>query len=94
MIPPIPQIVPLDLWADLLGALNTMMAPLYWAVSWVMTTFHALFASFLGADSGWAWALAELGVVGLAGALTVLGGARLTRLEELPYVVRSVLRRG
>ncbi|MFT4217801.1 MAG: membrane protein insertase YidC [Micropruina sp.] len=48
----------MDLWGDFLGALNTMMQPLYLAVSWIMSSFHALFASFLGNDSGWAWALA------------------------------------
>lgn len=58
MIPPIPQIVPLDLWGDILGGLNTMMQPLYLAVSWIMASFHTLYASFLGEDSGWAWALA------------------------------------
>lgn len=58
MIPPIPQIVPMDLWGDLLGALNTMMHPLYLAVSWIMASFHTLYASFLGPDNGWAWALA------------------------------------
>ena len=78
MIPPIPQIVPLDLWGDLLGALNTMMAPLYWAVSWVMTTFHALFAAFLGADSGWAWALAII-------SLTVV-----IRTALIPLFVRQI----
>ena len=60
MIPPIPQIVPMDLWGDFLGALNTMMQPLYLAVSWIMSSFHSLYASFLGEDSGWAWALAVI----------------------------------
>ena len=59
MIPPIPQIVPMDLWGDLLGALNTMMHPLYLAVSWIMASFHTLYASFLGPDNGWSWALAS-----------------------------------
>ncbi len=58
MIPPIPQIVPMDLWGDFLGALNTMMQPLYLAVSWIMSSFHTLYASFLGPESGWSWALA------------------------------------
>ena len=58
MIPPIPQIVPMGLWEDFIGALNTMMQPLYWAVSWVMTSFHTLYASLLGAGNGWSWALA------------------------------------
>ena len=55
---PIPQLIPLDLWSDFLGALNTMMAPLYWAVSWIMTSFHTMYAAMLGPDSGWSWALA------------------------------------
>ncbi len=58
MIPPIPQIVPMDLWGDFLGALNTMMQPLYLAVSWIMASFHSLYAAFLGPDNGWSWALA------------------------------------
>ncbi len=58
MIPPIPQIVPMDLWGDFLGALNTMMQPLYLAVSWIMSSFHTLYASFLGPENGWSWALA------------------------------------
>ena len=45
MIPRIPQLVPLDLWSDFLGALNTMMAPLYYAVSWIMSSFHTMYAS-------------------------------------------------
>ena len=58
MIPPIPQIVPMDLWGDFLGALNTMMQPLYLAVSWIMSSFHSIYASFLGTENGWSWALA------------------------------------
>ena len=42
-MPPIPQLVPMGLWEDFIGALNTMMQPLYWAVSWIMTSFHTLF---------------------------------------------------
>lgn len=43
---------------------------------------------------GWLWSLVELLVVGGVGALTVVAGARLLRLEELRYVVSTVLRRG
>lgn len=78
MIPPIPQIVPMDLWGDFLGALNTMMQPLYLAVSWIMSTFHALFASFLGAENGWSWALAII-------ALTVV-----IRTLLIPLFVRQI----
>jgi len=44
-------------------------------------------------SSGWIAALAELAVIGLVGAGTIVLGARLLRLEELGYVVRTVLRR-
>ena len=58
MIRPIPQIVPMGMWEDFLGFLNTIMQPLYVAVSWIMTSFHTMYASFLGPDNGWSWALA------------------------------------
>ncbi|MFH7322820.1 murein biosynthesis integral membrane protein MurJ [Aeromicrobium sp. HA] len=41
-----------------------------------------------------AWALGELVVVGAAGAAATVLAARLLRVEELRYVVSSVLRRG
>ncbi len=77
-MPPIPQLVPLDLWSDFLGALNTMMQPLYWAVSWIMSSFHSLYASFLGADNGWSWALAII-------SLTVV-----IRTALIPLFVRQI----
>ena len=52
-----PLLVPLSLWDDLLGFLNTLMTPLYWAVSWVLMIFHKVFSVFLDPNSGWAWAL-------------------------------------
>ncbi|MFT3860075.1 membrane protein insertase YidC [Micropruina sp.] len=55
-----------------------MMQPLYLAVSWVMTTFHSMFAAFLGADSGWAWALAII-------SLTVV-----IRTALIPLFVRQI----
>ena len=78
MIPSIPQLVPLDMWGDLLGALNTMMAPLYWAVSWIMSSFHSMYASFLGAENGWSWALAII-------SLTVV-----IRTALIPLFVRQI----
>ncbi len=44
-------------------------------------------------SSGWSWSLLELLVVGLAGAATVVVGTRLLRIEELRYVVATVMRR-
>lgn len=78
MIPPIPQIMPLDLWGDISGAFGTMMQPLYWAVSWVMTSFHSLYAAVLGADNGWSWALAII-------SLTVV-----IRTALIPLFVRQI----
>ncbi len=78
MIPRIPQLVPLDLWSDFVGALNTMMAPLYYAVSWIMTSFHSMYGSFLGPDNGWSWALAII-------SLTVV-----IRTALIPLFVRQI----
>jgi len=45
--------------------INTVMQPLYYAVSWVLSTFVTFFAHFFpkGQESGWAWALAIVGLV-------------------------------
>ena len=50
-------LIPLSLWDDFLGLLNTIMTPLYWAVSWVLVAFHWLLSLFMHPDSGWTWAL-------------------------------------
>ncbi len=50
-------LVPLNLWDDFMGFLNTLMTPLYWAVSWVLMAFHWLLGLVLDPDSGIAWAL-------------------------------------
>ena len=52
-----PMLVPMDIWSDIGGFFNTVMQPLYWVVSWVLTTFHSLFSLFLDPASGVAWAL-------------------------------------
>jgi len=78
VIPRIPQLVPLDLWSDFLGALNTMMAPLYYAVSWIMSSFHTMYASMLGPENGWSWALAII-------SLTVV-----IRTALIPLFVRQI----
>jgi len=51
------DLLPLNLWDDFLGVLNTLMTPLYWAVSWILMIFHRFFGLFLDPSSGWAWAL-------------------------------------
>ncbi len=45
--------------SDLFGAI---LAPLYWITSLVLSGFHSLFATFLPADSGAAWALSIIGL--------------------------------
>ena len=39
-----------------------IMAPLYWITSIVLTGFHSLFGRVFGPESGWAWALAIVGL--------------------------------
>jgi YidC/Oxa1 family membrane protein insertase len=48
-----------------MGLINKIMTPLYDAVSWVLQTFVTFFAHFFpkGQASGWAWALAIVGLV-------------------------------
>ncbi|MCB0907951.1 MAG: membrane protein insertase YidC, partial [Nocardioidaceae bacterium] len=38
------------------------MGPLYWIISVVLVGFHRAFATVLGAENGWAWALAIMGL--------------------------------
>ena len=39
-----------------------IMWPLYWVTSVVLVGFHSLFGSVFGAESGWSWALAIVGL--------------------------------
>ncbi len=41
---------------------NTVMAPLYWAVSSVLMGWHWVFDQILPAGSGWTWALSIIGL--------------------------------
>lgn len=41
---------------------NAIMTPLYYAVSGVVVLWHRLFSMFFGADSGWSWVLAIIGL--------------------------------
>jgi len=43
-------------------AFNTVMFPLYWVVSVVLTGWHSLIANVLPAASGWTWALSIVGL--------------------------------
>jgi YidC/Oxa1 family membrane protein insertase len=42
---------------------STLLAPLYWVVSWIMVGWHWFFSLFLPEDSGAAWALSIVGLV-------------------------------
>nr|NLI49009.1 membrane protein insertase YidC [Propionibacterium sp.] len=52
-----PLLVPLDLGADFLNALNVIMQPIYWAISGVLVGFHSLFSQFLDPAGGLTWVL-------------------------------------
>jgi YidC/Oxa1 family membrane protein insertase len=41
---------------------STIMAPLYWVTSLILSGFHTVFGSLLGPDSGWSWVLAIVGL--------------------------------
>jgi len=45
---------------DFLG--TVIMGPLYWIISVILVGFHRAFATVLGAENGWAWALAIMGL--------------------------------
>ena len=41
---------------------STIMAPLYWVTSLILSGFHTVFGALLGASSGWAWVLSIIGL--------------------------------
>ena len=43
--------------------MDTLLAPLYWVVSWIMIAWHEFFSLFLDADAGGTWALSIIGLV-------------------------------
>lgn len=55
-----PLLTPLGVWSALGGIFDTLMQPLYAAVSGVLVLFHALFSPMTGANSGWTWLLATV----------------------------------
>jgi len=42
---------------------DTVLAPLYWVVSWIMIGWHEFFSLFMDADAGGTWALSIVGLV-------------------------------
>ncbi len=57
MVNLLPLLLPMDLWSDIGGFFNTIMSPLYWAVSGVLVAFHSFFSLFLDPAAGVTWAL-------------------------------------
>lgn len=53
----LPLMVPMDLWGSIVGFFETLMWPLYWAVSGLLVLFHNLWAPVFGQDNGWTWVL-------------------------------------
>ena len=43
--------------------MDTVLAPLYWVVSWIMIGWHEFFSLFMDADAGGTWALSIVGLV-------------------------------
>jgi len=72
------ELLPLNVWDSFLGFLNTMMQPIYWAMSGIITGFHWLFSRFMDPHSGWTWALSII-------ALTVV-----IRTLMIPLFVRQI----
>ena len=51
------NLLPLDIWSDLGGALDAIMQPIYWAISGVLVGFHWLYSRFLDPNRGITWVL-------------------------------------
>ena len=45
-----------------ISAGSTIMAPLYWITSLILSGFHQVLGSVFGPESGWAWALSIVGL--------------------------------
>jgi YidC/Oxa1 family membrane protein insertase len=41
---------------------STIMAPLYWVTSLILSGFHSVFGTLLGPASGWSWVLSIIGL--------------------------------
>lgn len=47
--------IPANLGQDLGNIFGSIMQPLYWAASGILTLFHTIVSPVLGANSGWTW---------------------------------------
>jgi YidC/Oxa1 family membrane protein insertase len=73
-----PLLAPLSVWSALGNFFDTIMTPIYWAVSGLLVFFHSLWSPVLGADSGWTWALSIV-------CLTIV-----IRIVLIPLFVRQI----
>ena len=78
LLPQLPLMVPMDLWGSIVGFFETLMWPLYWAVSGLLVLFHNLWVPVLGADNGWTWVL------------TIVSLTILIRALLIPLFVRQI----
>ena len=74
----VPLLAPLSIWSALGDFFNTIMTPIYWAVSGLLVLFHHLWAPLLGTGSGWTWALSII-------CLTIV-----IRIVLIPLFVRQI----
>ncbi|HEY9293587.1 MAG TPA: membrane protein insertase YidC [Microlunatus sp.] len=74
----VPLLAPLSIWSSLGDFFNTIMTPIYWAVSGLLVLFHTMWAPLLGPDSGWTWALSII-------CLTIV-----IRIILIPLFVRQI----
>ena len=52
----------LAVWDGIIDLFNTIMTPLYWAVSALLVGWHWLWSQVLDPNGGWAWALSIAGL--------------------------------
>jgi len=74
----IEQFVTLGVWDSIMGALSTMMQPLYWAISGILVASYHLWGVILALPTGAAWSLAIV-------SLTVV-----VRMALIPLFVKQI----
>jgi len=67
----LPMLTAMDLWGSIVGFFETIMWPIYWAVSGLLVLFHYLWTPVFGADSGWTWSLAIVSLTVVIRALLI-----------------------
>ena len=65
------QLTPMAIWDSIVGFFETIMWPLYWAVSGLLVLFHKLWSPVFGPDNGWTWALSIISLTIVIRALLI-----------------------